>query len=230
MGLRMKKIAIILGLVLIASTAHSQVLISLLLGDKLNSPGLDFGLEGGITWSAMTGMESTDHLSTFGLGFYFDILLKNQLNLYTGVLVKSSLGLDELSQNDLDFLEADVYPEEGTYSQRISYFVVPVLLKYNFKNHIYLEAGPQASLMHKARVEFRSDNDGTESRIRQTNKDMIQRIDAGFSGGLGYRLQKGEGMTIGLRYYFGLVDVYKNRPGTKNQYLFLKFNVPIGAG
>jgi len=229
MGLRVKKIIFILGLVLIATTAHSQVFISLLLGDKLNSPGLDFGLEGGVTWSSMNGMESSDRLTTFGLGFYFDILLKNQLSLYTGVLVKSSLGLDKLSQNDLDFLQSDIYLEEGDYSQRISYFIVPVLLKYNFKNHIYLEAGPQAGLMHKAWVEFRSDNDGTESRIRQHNKDMIQRIDAGFSGGLGYRLHKGEGMTIGLRYYFGLVDVYKDRPGTMNQYLFLNFNIPVGG-
>jgi hypothetical protein len=89
MGIR--RIIVLLSFVLISAAAQSQVLITMLLGDKLNAPGLDFGLEGGYNWSSLTGMESSKSLSTFNLGFYFDILLKDQWSLYTGVLVKSKM-------------------------------------------------------------------------------------------------------------------------------------------
>ena len=60
-------------------TANSQVLISLLLGDKLNSPNLEFGLEGGLNWSNIKGGEDFSTATDFHLGFYFDFRL-NRLN------------------------------------------------------------------------------------------------------------------------------------------------------
>ena len=226
----MKKIIILLSMVLISTAAQSQVLISLLLGDKLNAPGLEFGLEGGYNRSTLTGMESSSGLSTFALGFYFDIRLKNQWYLNTGVMVKSKQGLAKLSQNDLDFLQADIYEEAGDYDQVINYFLVPALIRYKFKNHLYVEAGPQAGLRHKAYVEYNSDVEGKKARVREYNDDMIQRLDGGLMAGMGYILKKGTGMTLGIKYYYGLAGVYKDKSGTKNRYFLLKFNVPIGAG
>jgi hypothetical protein len=40
---------LIIGLLLFANAARTQVLISILLGDKLNSGKIEFGLEGGAT-------------------------------------------------------------------------------------------------------------------------------------------------------------------------------------
>ena len=57
---------------------------------------------------------------------------------------------------------------------------------------------------------------------------MINRLDAGMTAGVGYRLLKGLGWTIGMRYYYGFVDVYKERSGTKNNVLYLRLNAPIG--
>ncbi|MCK5469709.1 MAG: PorT family protein, partial [Cyclobacteriaceae bacterium] len=99
-----------------------------------------------------------------------------------------------------------------------------------FKNNIYAEAGPQFGLMYKAWVEFESDIEGREAIIKENNKDKINRIDAGLMGGLGYKFRKGPGWTLGAKYYYGLVNVYKDRPGTKNSSIFLKLNIPIGAG
>ena len=225
----MKKYLLIIGFVLVGLTAQSQVLISLLLGDKLNSDGLEFGLETGVNWSKISDFESSNALGTWNIGFYFDIRMKNQWYLYTGVLVKSKLGLDELSQNDLQLLNTTIYPENGDYSQKINYFLVPALAKYKFDNHMYLEAGPQFGLMYKAWVEYNSDIDGREARIKESNKDLFNTFDAGLTFGLGYTLFKGEGMTIGAKYYLGMVDVYKDISGTKNSAFFLKVNIPIGA-
>ncbi len=132
--------------------AYSQILISLLFGDKLNSEKLEFGLDGGFNFSQMSNFESSKPLSTFNLGFYFDILIKDQWYLTTGVLVKSNVGLNKLTENDVAILDpATVYSDSGTYSQRTSYFHVPVTIKYRFKNHFFINAGPQIALRTKAR-------------------------------------------------------------------------------
>lgn len=219
----------ILTVLLMAISSHSQVLLSVIFGDKLNSDGLEFGLEGGVNWSNISTLDADKSLSSFNLGFYFDFRLKNQWNLYTGVLVKAKMGDDKLTTNDLAFLEITPNTEEGSYSQKINYFIVPALIKYNFKNRIYLEAGPQFSLMHKAWVEFNSDIDNKKIRIRDFNKDKINRLDAGVTVGTGYKLMADSGMTLGVKYYYGFANVYKGVSGTNNSSLFLKFNIPIGA-
>lgn len=210
--------------------AKSQVLISLLLGDKLNSDGLEFGLEGGYNWSGVTGLETSDLRSTFNLGFYFDIRLKDPWYFYTGTLVKSSLGVANLTMNDLNTLGISPRPEEGQYDQQINYFLVPAFIKYKFPNRFYLEAGPQFGLRSKGFVEFESNAKDPKVLVREDNKNDINRIDVGIAGGFGYKLKKGpRGMSVGVKYHHGLTSVYKDFK-SYNRGFFLKINVPIGAG
>jgi len=223
----MKKLIVVCFL-LFTSFAQSQVLIALLLGDKLNTGKIEFGLDGGINFTTISGMDSNSWLRKWNLGFYFDIKMKEQWYLNTGVLVKSNFGLDDLSENDLDFLDATTYDIEGEYRQKLSYFIVPALAKYKFKNNMYAEFGPQFGLMYDAYIEFNSEIDGNSARIREKNKDAVNRFDMGLAAGVGYRLLKGLGWTIGARYYYGFLDVYKDRSGTNINSLFLKLNVPIG--
>ncbi len=84
----MKKHVLFIALVFIGLTSQSQVLISLLLGDKLNSDALEFGLEGGLNYTGISGFESKSLSRNFNLGFYFDIRIKNQWYFDTGVSVK----------------------------------------------------------------------------------------------------------------------------------------------
>ena len=224
----MKKIFLLIFALFIGYTSQSQILIALLLGDKLNSGKIEFGLDGGLNFARIGNMDSNSWSRDYNLGFYFDFKMKNQWYLNTGVLVKSTLGLDNLTEEDLNFLGATTYDAEGVYRQRIGYFLVPALAKYKFDNNMYLELGPQFGLATKAYIQFDSDIDGNEARIKETNTDMINRFDMGLAAGAGYRLLKGLGWTIGVRYYYGFLDVYKDRSGTKNSSLFLKLNVPIG--
>lgn len=212
-------------------TASAQVLISLIFGDKLNSDKIEFGLEGGFNYSQIGALDADKRLSNFNLGFYFDIRLKDSWKLYTGVLVKSKLGVEGLSDSDLALLE--IVPEEagGTYSQYINNFLVPALIKYEFPSRIYAEAGPQFGLMYKSWVQFDSDTDGQETRIKIENKDALNTIEAGGVIGVGYRLRPGPaGMTLGIKYYQGFTNVIKGLSGSRNNSINLKFNIPIGAG
>jgi hypothetical protein len=211
-------------------SASSQVLISLLFGDKLNSPNIEFGLEGGFNFSQIGSLETNDRLSAFNLGFYFDIRLKDSWKFYTGVLVKSKLGVDELTDSDLSILEIAPQQQEGNYGQYINTFLVPALLKYEFPSRIYAEAGPQFGLLYKGWVQFDSDVDGEETRIRFENKDALNTLDVGGVIGVGYRLKPGKGMSVGVKYYQGFTNVIKGVSGSRANSIFLKCNIPIGEG
>ncbi len=229
--MKIPQIVSILFFLLSLQTARSQVLISLIFGEKLNSDAIEFGLEGGINLSDMGALDADKRLSTFNLGFYFDIRLKESWRLYTGVLVKSKLGTQNLSSADLALLGVEPLEEAGTYSQYINNFLVPALLKYQFPSRIYAEAGPQFGLRYKGWVQFDSDVDGTEARVRIDNKEALNVLEVGGVVGAGYKLRPGPaGMTLGIKYYQGFSNAVKGLSGSRNNALFLKFNVPIGAG
>ena len=227
---------LILVFCLISLSAQSQILISLLFGDKLNSPNLEFGLEGGVNWSHISGLESNGYSGRLNLGFYFNFRVKEQWFINTGLLVKSSLGTGDLSVNDLALTNNEIHIVDGEildgrYNQILDYFIVPALVKYRFKNNLYVAAGPQFGLLYNAFVEFNSNKKVLpEARIRENNTGYFRRFDMGATGGVGYVLRGGEGMTIGVKYYYGFLDAYKDVSGTRNSSIFAHVNIPIGAG
>ena len=227
----MKKYIISILFLFFIYNLQSQVLIALILGDKLNNGKMEFGLDGGLNFSSISELEANKWKRDFNLGFYFDIKMKKQWYFNTGVLVKSSLGVDNLSETDLNEIGTNLeITQLGDYTQKISYFLVPTLAKYRFKNNLYVEAGPQFGLMYKAWLEHNfNDEEGNENRIREENKDAVNRMEVGAVAGVGYRLLEGLGWTIGVRYHYGLTNVYKNISSIKNHALFLKLNIPIGV-
>lgn len=227
----MRKPFLIIIFLFISFGLQSQILIALLLGDKLNTGKIEFGLDGGLNYSSISGLESNKLSNSFFLGFYFDIKMKNQWFLNTGLLVKSTLGADELTPGDLSYLEVNIPGNgNGAYTQKMSAFLVPILAKYKFKNNMYVEAGPQVGWIYNSWIEYNFKNDLDNSvKIKENNKDIVNWFDMGVVGGVGYRLLKGLGWTIGARYYYGLTNVYKDRSGTNNSSLFLKLNVPFGV-
>jgi Outer membrane protein beta-barrel domain len=218
---------------LIFVPAHSQVLISLLLGDKLNSGNIEFGLDGGLNLSNQSGLSQSKMLSTFNLGFYFDIKLKQSpWMIHTGVIVKSNVGAAGLPVYSLNDQDLDNAFTGGSVERKLSYFHVPVLMKYKFNNHFFVEAGPQLGLLYKAYDEFSNTVQGDDLTYRSEIRDGYHRLDAGITTGIGYRLMGGHGMNLGVRYYYGLVDVVIDDSGASvaNRSLYFTAGIPIGAG
>ena len=228
----MKKIIFFTWFILCISTGHGQVIISLLLGDKLNSGKVEFGLEGGMNWSTLKNLEPSKSLRTFNLGFYFDIKLKNpSWMLNTGVLVKSSMGASELPVYSLGDPALDSAFLGGEVKRKISYFNVPVMMKYNFRNNIFVKAGIQLGLKYKAYDEFINHvNEDDDLNFKLKIKDQFHPLDAGFAIGAGYRFMKGNGMNIGFNYYLGLIDVVvdDSSPNQFNRVFYLTLGIPIG--
>lgn len=226
------RLAIII-LLLISYSSKGQVIISLLLGDKLNSGKVEFGLDGGVNFPSIRGLDGGKAKSTFNIGFYFDIKLKNpEWLVYTGVIVKSTLGESELPVYSLDDPNLDNSFTEGQVKTKINYFNVPIMMKYKFTQHLFAEAGIMPSLRAKAHDVFTAEGStGGDLEYTLETGDKYHRLDFGLVGGVGYRLMGGNGMNLGVRYYLGLVDITidDTTPDQYNSSLYIAVGIPIGA-
>ena len=230
----MKKTLILAAFLFISYSASSQVLISLLLGDVLNSEKIEFGLDGGVNFANISNLETSKYLPIFNLGFYFDIKLKDQLMLHTGVLVKSNQGANKLNPYSLDNPDLDELFAEGYVTRKINNFSVPILLKYRFAGRFHIEAGPMLALRTKGYDEFKTTViDGDDLTYKLDISDNYKRIDAGIMCGAGIKLYKKipKSSQLGVRYYYGLVDPLIDNTGDSQNFssLYLYFSIPIGV-
>lgn len=228
----MRKLIVAIALAAAWVPAHSQVLISLLFGDKLNSGKVEFGLDGGLNFTSMGGLPGSRAKTNFNIGFYFDIKTKNPKWLIsTGVLVKASLGAAGLKPYSLNDPHLDSVFTGGEVWRKINYFNVPIGVKYKLSNSFYLQGAVMPSLRSTAHDIFTNDRNG-EVEYKRDIGDQIARLDFGLLAGAGYRLMKGNGMNFTVRYYYGLANVNTDHtsPGQYNQSLYLAVGIPIGAG
>lgn len=229
----MKRSILVVSWLLLGLTARSQVLISLLFGDELNSGNVEFGLEGGMNWSNLPGVEGTTFDRGFHLGFYFDIKTKSKFLLHSGVIVKSPLGARDLPVYSLDNPNLDSVFAGGSISRKLGYFNVPIMIKRQWDNRLFAEGGVMLGLRYQALDRFTQEIENPEDLTYEKNvKDSYHPLNAGLVAGGGYRLLGGNGMNIGLRYFAGLVDVMVDDKGD-NVYthsLYAYIGIPIGAG
>ncbi len=214
------------------SSAKSQILISMIFGDKLNSEKLEFGLDGGVNFASLNGVSPSNYSPRFNLGFYFDIKLKEKWFLHTGVIVKSNMGAQDINPYLLNDTTLNGLFATGEVKRNLQYFNVPILLKRKFSNNFYAEAGIQLGLLNKAYDEFsNSVIDNQDLNYKISIRKEYNPLDAGVIAGVGYRLLQGNGINIGLKYYYGLVDIVKddNSKDVFNQSFYLTVGIPIGA-
>jgi hypothetical protein len=228
----MKRYLLFLGLLILSFSANSQVIISLLLGDKLNSGKIEFGLDGGYNRCTIEGLDGAKGINGFNLGFYFDIKTKNPSWMFnTGVIVKSPMGADDLPVYSLNNAALDTVFIGGSVSRKLRYFDVPFMMKYTFKNKFYVKSGIVLALRSKCFDEFKkSILDDDDLKYKINIGDNYRHLDAGLALGIGYRLMKGYGMNLGAQYYYGLMDITvdDSTPGQFNRVLYITVGIPIG--
>lgn len=230
----MKKYLFIILFLLVHYEANAQVLIALILGDKLNTGKIEFGLAGGANLATLEGIDQARNVTLFNIGFYFDIKLGNpSWMLHTGVIVKSTMGGDNLPVYSLNDSHLDTAFASGSITRKLNYFNVPVMIKYQTKNHFYAEGGILLGLMYGATDEFRNKvQEEDDLTYRLKIKDQFHPLDGGLVFGVGYRLLGGNGLNLGVRYYYGLVDIMvdDSTPNQYNRSLYFEVGIPIGAG
>jgi len=215
--------------------AKSQILISLLLGDKLNSDKLEFGLIGGFNFTNISNLENSSTLHAFNLGFYFDIKMSDRFSFNPSVLVKLRQGAKISNVNAVASFptgnaDLDEVLDDATVERQINYFQVPLLMKYHLSPRWHVMLGPQVGLKHGAADLYQAEIFAQDDLSFEVEiKDEYKALDFGFTGGLGFRL-KPEGMNLGVKYYYGLTDILKENPGAKRQNsgIYAYFTIPIG--
>jgi len=226
-----KKIVLLSLTVMFSASVNAQVLITLLLGDALNTPKIEFGLSGGLVHSTIGTIDNSEGMNTFDLGFYFHLQMKNSSYLSTGVHVKSSMGATGMPVYELGDVNFDAIYKDGTLTKKIPVFSVPILFHQRFNQRWYIEAGPQLGLIHKPVDIFDAEKLGGDLSFKLDVKDQYKHIDAGLLGGVGYKFNKQpKSMSAGVSYYYGLVDVSDNPDyKIKNSAIYLFMKIPIGV-
>jgi hypothetical protein len=231
---RNKKILLALSLLLANFRADGQVLIALLFGDALNTGKIEFGLDGGLNLVTMSGIDHTKMVTTWNLGFYFDVKLPDSSwMIHTGVIVKSTMGTKNVPLYPTGDGNLDAALSGGSVTTSLNYFNVPIMVKHKFPNNFFVEGGAMLGLLYGATDEFINTVEKEDDLTYERNvRSAYHPLDAGMIVGVGYRLLSGNGINLGVRYYYGLVDVYidDSTPSQYNQSLYFTVGIPIGAG
>jgi hypothetical protein len=191
----MKRILFFLGSgLLLVSSAHAQ------LGVRAGGNLLNFNK----SFTPRSGAASVNNSSQVGyqLGVYYQVPLTKRLSL-----------VPEMSfSRERQQVHAGAYFSDGgfqsDYHLGVSYINLPVVLRLAL-GPVYLEAGPQASVLIGGRGEGITTYDGwtgtSQESVGQNATDRYQRFDAGFCLGVGVKLPAGLG--VSLRAYQGLVQL-----------------------
>jgi hypothetical protein len=228
----MIKISFLSLFLLISLATKAQVLISLLFGEKLNTPKIEFGMVGGLNRSYLNNYNNSEGKNYFNLGFYFHVNIRNNSFISTGVWVKSNVGATGMPVYTLGDPNFDTIFKNGTLTKKISCYYVPILFQQRFNKRWYIEAGPQAGLRTKAYDIFETELDENDLAYKRDVKDEFTRLDFGITGGVGYKTKRIlKSMAVGISYYYGFVNVSKTPDVTmKNSSLNFYLKLPIGLG
>ena len=222
---------------------QGQVLLSLIFGDKLNSGKVEFGLSAGYNRSYIRGISESTGQSNWELGFYFDIHLKEKSPWFasTGVYIKSTVGgtnipLDYPGNRQInDSVYHGFVVAKGSVDKKFNTFYVPLNLRYLTKSGIFVEAGAQVGLVFKTHDIYNADvNDYTlyyDAMEKVRANDLYKWFDGGVDGGIGYKSKGETGWKVGVWYYVGLTNIYRNDlnlDAAYNSSLYVLATIPIG--
>ena len=224
-----KKILVLIIFFLITVTSHAQVLISIIFGDKLNTDKMTFGLTLGSAWNSLTDYATVDAQANFNLGLFLTFKLKQRLFLQFDALAKYKLGAKGLPVYTLGDATLDTIYQHGSLKRSISYLGLNTSLQYRIWKYLNVEAGPNVTLRTKAKDIFEAGHELGEQFFEKDMKEATTRFDFGVTTGISWQFSKGKGLKLGVRYYWGLVDLYPADAGT-NAGRSLQVNLYIQIG
>lgn len=229
----MRNIRFILPFILLltySNSSKSQVIISLIFGDALNSPNTQFGLEVGANVASVTNYELTDLTGGFQISMFLNWKFSEKWSLYNNLIANSNRGY----RGNGSLIDSIYVPEndyELSYMKvRLMYGGIQSALRYHISPSFSVAAGLNLGLLFRATEEALFQKEDSELNIVYKVTDDYTRLDVGPSLALLYQFRKGKGISIIARTYYGLVDVAKEVPGHQNSYYFqLTAGILIGA-
>jgi hypothetical protein len=228
----MKKLFLILVIIISGFTqARGQVLISIIFGDKLNGPNLEFGLNAGANLSTLSNVENAKYKSDFGIGMYFTWKFHENWQLQPELFFRFPGGARKLPPYDIYNPVLDSLIENSQVIRKSNYFSIPIHIKYRIWKELRISFAPQISYMTKNNDFFMHSMEDDDLIYHRESRKHLNRWDFGLSAGLSYKLKQGKGVNLEARYYYGFADSDNKIPGEslKNRSICLYVGIPIGA-
>ena len=145
------------------------------------------GIKGGYNLAAVTydGEGETEQRSGFHVGFYGESFLNESISI----------------QPELTYSQQGYKVTNGssTFTQKLDYINLPIMLKAYPVQNLFLEAGPQIGLAISHKEEYTGLFSGT-TEYEPSNFDW------GLNFGGGFKTDSG--ISLGVRYHLGLGDLY----------------------
>ena len=148
------------------------------------------GLKGGYNLAAVSfdGDGETGQRHSFHIGFYSESFLNDNVSLQIELLY---------SQQGYELKDGG-----GTYTQKLNYINLPLMLKAYPSDNFFLEAGPQVGYAITHKEEF----DSSVSLFDTSQEFNPNSFDWGVNFGGGFKTDTG--VSFGVRYHLGLGDIY----------------------
>ncbi|MGJ8743290.1 porin family protein [Polaribacter sp.] len=191
-------------------TLYSTISIIFLAFISINTQGQNnastAGFKAGYNLSSVSfdGNSETSQLHGFHIGFYGESFIGELLAIQPEILY---------SQQGYKIKDGS-----GTYTQKLDYINIPVMLKLYPVKSFFLEAGPQIgfSITHKETFDAGFVLYDTSKEFEPKNFDWGVNLGAGF--------KSDAGVSIGARYHLGQRDIYdEDKPKNRVWQLYLAF-------
>ncbi len=150
-----------------------------------------FGVKGGVNISNVSNLyesqASPKSKTGFNVGFFMNKSISQNLNV----------------QPELIFNSKGLKYKYGT--DELNYISLPIMFQYKFLDNLYIEGGPEFSLLLSAKDKFNGNDNYEAENIDYT--DELKKLDVGLGVGLGYDINQNFGANV--RYVAGLTDIWK---------------------
>jgi hypothetical protein len=145
------------------------------------------GIKGGYNLAAVSfdGDGETDQRHSFHVGVYGESFISQSFSIQP-----------ELLYSQQGYVIKD---SNGTFTQKLNYINLPLMLKAYPSQNFFLEAGPQIGLA----VSHKEEYDGLFSSTQEYDPNSF---DWGMNFGAGFKTDSG--ISLGIRYHLGLGDLY----------------------
>ncbi|AUC21575.1 hypothetical protein BTO15_05415 [Polaribacter sejongensis] len=165
------------------------------------------GIKGGYNMSSVSfdGSSETDRLHGYHIGIYGESFIGKFLSIQPEILY---------SKQGYKIIDGS-----STYTQKLDYINVPLMLKLYPVKSFFLEAGPQIgfSISHKETFESGFILYDTEKEFDPNNFDWGVNVGAGF--------KSDSGVSLGVRYHLGQNDIYdEDKPKNRVWQLYVGFD------
>jgi len=221
-------------LTVVPSAASSQVLLVLLLGDKLSNETLQVGIKLDRAFTNLTELDGADVRSGWAFGAWGEIRLAERWSLQPELTLTTPGGSKTFVGDPTGIPALDGVFSEVSVTRRLSYsnLVVPVKV---VAGRFAVGIGPQLSYLRKADDFYEGLVTGEDEFTLESDVvETLNRWDVGLAAKVEFYLKPERGMQsarIHVAPFLGLTDIVKDNTGNavKNWGVSLGIGIPVGT-